>query len=106
MRLIVIILCFLIAGCTTTEYVYRDVATVVHHPPRPQAIKTVDVEWKIVTDKTIKKDDVFVALEYNKFLEFMEHIVDINAFIKSQNNMLCVYRTDLKELICEGKNGH
>ena len=99
MRMILIITLFLV-GCASNDVIYRDVERVVYHPPQAQSIKTIDVEWKIVTDQTIKKDDVYVALEYNKFLEFSEYLEDVYSYIKTQNTMLCFYRTDLKELKC------
>lgn len=65
-------------------------------PSWPRQVKKVDVDWVVLENN----DKAYVALSYPDSLLLRVWLEDIKRYIMDSNNMICYYRTHLKEPKC------
>lgn len=71
------------------------------HPERPASVSKPDVEFQIIVVEENEKKVPYVAIERNDGVEFANWLEELKAFTKKQNEMLCYYRADIEDPLCE-----
>lgn len=92
-KIIIVMLVLFVSACSTKPI---DIKPLVYHPPRPVPIKTYVPDWKVIKDG----DNTYVGMTYEQSILYRTWLEKLGGYIESQNNMLCVYRKDLKEDVC------
>lgn len=93
--LIFIVMIFIMQGCTVTKTELVDKP--IFHPTRPEPVKTFIPNWKVI----VIDGNPFVGLSYTESIENRLWLERVLAYISKQNAIICSYRKDLKEDICD-----
>lgn len=91
-RLIVVLMIFLLTACASKPVTNE----LIYHPPKPTPVKTFVPNWVVynIDGKS------YVGMEYAESLKYRAWLERIANYIKTQNDIICVYRKDLKESEC------
>lgn len=95
MRLIIILLFIFITGCQSTiqtEYVEKP----VYHPNRPIPVQTYVPKWEVI----IINDQPLIGMTYDESINYRLWLERILAYLSKQNEIICSYRKELKEIEC------
>lgn len=106
----IILISLLLTSCSWFKetFVVEDMKE--FHPSRPMPINMIAPEWRLVTsithDTIIKKDEAytFMCLSWEDYLVMGQNMQNIIKNLKDNEALLCYYRKDLKEPVCEKYN--
>lgn len=94
-------LSLLLVGCSQVNNVQVKPSDLSADPSWPSPVKPVKVNWVV----TNIENTPYVGLTYKDSLDLRIWLEDIKRYIVDVNNMVCYYRTPLKEERCfESKN--
>lgn len=109
MKFICILLLTLLTSCGwMKQIVVEDLAD--FHPARPTPINMIAPEFKLVTptthDSIIKKGEAYTYMctTWEDYLVMGQNMQNIIKNLKDNEALLCYYRKDLKEPVCEKYN--
>lgn len=97
MRVILLCLCLMLAGCWNTKEQVEPPRDTLVHPAYPSPVQPYTFNWVVVP----LEKEVIVGLEYNQSLEFRLFLEDMKRYIREQNEMLCFYRHEIEDPRCK-----
>ena len=81
----------LLCGCSSVP-----VKEPVYHPPMPEAVKSVGVDWKVEN----RDNKAYVMLSWEDSQKLRVYFEDIKRYLLETKAILCYYRKDLNEERC------